>query len=370
VSRRGIIMPKKESSLFTLVERWPAADRLLFEHALHKGGLFDKGGRGAKWAGPTRTKYIYDYGRWLAWLAKAYPDDLKLDPGGRVSQEKVDQYVQHMRLTLAQHSVASHLLGLGSVLWALCDTDEFGWVSCAGRRLARRAIGKNKRGLMHSSHELAELGFRLMTEAEAGKHEGRYPPAVRYRNGLIIALLAYWPIRLRNLTSISIGEHLVECGDGFRIDFLAEETKQKRAIGFQLPAALAEAMKRYLLVYRPVLLAMVPFCGTAGNALWVAADGGALAAGGIRDVVKNHTRSEFGHALSPHRFRDCAATTIATQDPGHMHDIMSVLGHSTLVCSERHYNQAGSVQAGRHYQGVLRKVRKSLRVKRPPEVLG
>ena len=32
---------------------------------------------------------------------------------------------------------------------------------------------------------------------------------------------------------------------------------------------------------------------------------------------------------------------------------MPVLGHSTLETSERHYNQARTVDAGRHYHALL-----------------
>lgn len=357
---KGQKFPRKVSDIVMPLDEWPERDRLLYSLCLQEDGLFIKGGKGAKWAPATRTKYIGNYGRWLAWLKKTHPDMLKREPGHRISQAVIEDYRRYLASTLRPHSVASLLSGLGSMLWALCDTDKFAWVQCAAQRLARRAIGKDKRAILREPHELAEFGFQLMADADAGVRPGRYPPAVNYRNGLIIALLAYWPIRRRNLASIELGQHLIDAGDGYRIEFGAHETKQKRDISFLLPPALNIALKRYLTVHRPVLLQLGPHQGKAGNALWVGGDGDRLNGAGICRAVKLCTQSKFGKALSPHRFRDCAATGIATMDPSHVNDITAVLGHASLRCSERHYNQAGSIEAAQSYHQALRKLRRPL----------
>jgi integrase/recombinase XerD len=56
-------------------------------------------------------------------------------------------------------------------------------------------------------------------------------------------------------------------------------------------------------------------------------------------------------------FRDAAATSIAIDDPEHVTNIMRVLGHSTLAKSERHYNQARGLEAGRRYQATIQTIR-------------
>ena len=68
---------------------------------------------------------------------------------------------------------------------------------------------------------------------------------------------------------------------------------------------------------------------------------------------KKATMAAFGRYLSPHLFRDCAATTIAIDDPRHARSIMDILGHSTLATSEKHYNQARSLDASRQYQKII-----------------
>ena len=65
----------------------------------------------------------------------------------------------------------------------------------------------------------------------------------------------------------------------------------------------------------------------------------------------------MGVPISPHLFRDCAATTIAIDDPEHVLTIAPLLGHTTLKTSEKHYNHARSLDASRRFQAVMREVR-------------
>jgi integrase len=57
--------------------------------------------------------------------------------------------------------------------------------------------------------------------------------------------------------------------------------------------------------------------------------------------------------LSPHLFRDCAATSIAIDTPRHVRDSQHVLGHSSLATTEIHYNQAKCLSAARAWQDTL-----------------
>jgi hypothetical protein len=49
--------------------------------------------------------------------------------------------------------------------------------------------------------------------------------ATHYRDGLIIALLISCPMRLKNLTGLVIGQHLVFDGQDYRVKLTAAETK-------------------------------------------------------------------------------------------------------------------------------------------------
>ena len=121
-----------------------------------------------------------------------------------------------------------------------------------------------------------------------------------------------------------------------------------------IPASLVAAFDRYFEHYRPILLTRgYRQSPAACNALWVSNVATALEPNSIPQRIKKHTRAAFGKHLWPHLFRDCAATTIAIDDPKHAASIMDILGHSTLATSEKHYNQARSLEASRRYQQIL-----------------
>jgi integrase/recombinase XerD len=73
------------------------------------------------------------------------------------------------------------------------------------------------------------------------------------------------------------------------------------------------------------------------------------------------TEKKFGHIVNPHLFRDSAATSIAIEDPEHVRYTMAVLGHGSLTASEKHYNQAGSLEASRRLQRHVLELRQGFR---------
>ena len=72
---------------------------------------------------------------------------------------------------------------------------------------------------------------------EADRHTCRYnpyAPDVQYRDGLIMALLAARPFRLKNLASVQLGTHLRLIGNTFWLIFKEQEVKNHKYIGHLL----------------------------------------------------------------------------------------------------------------------------------------
>ena len=339
------------------VVQWPAPDRAAWAAALTPGDPFTPGGLAAGWAPTSRRVIEMNYGAWLAWLQGQGLLDPLVPPAARISKDRVKAYVAALQATKSPFTVASRVQMLGDALRAMAPEKDWRWIGRAAGRLRSRAVPiRNKRARLQPPYQLAALGKRLMAEAEAARPT--LEAAMVYRDGLVIALLAYRPIRGRNLAMIKCGQHLV-CRDGaWWLLFAATETKAKRPLEFPLPLDLVPEIERYLAVYRPILL-------TRGGrqppaplaALWISRDATALGYGTIAHHVERHTRAEFGAALNPHLFRDCAATYIAIVDPEHVQIIRVILGHSTLATSERHYNQARGLEAGRRYHGTVAAIR-------------
>ena len=78
--------------------------------------------------------------------------------------------------------------------------------------------------------------------------------ACNYRDGLIVALFAARPIRLANMTEMTIGRQLLADNDRWLCRFTADEMKDDRPLAFSIPDTLCPYLEIYLNVYRPLLL--------------------------------------------------------------------------------------------------------------------
>jgi DNA invertase Pin-like site-specific DNA recombinase len=143
--------------------------------------------------------------------------------------------------------------------------------------------------------------------------------SMQFRDGLIIALLAARPLRLRNLVDFVLDRTVVRRAACWWITIPGEETKTHEPIEAPFPDALCSALDVYLHQHRPVLCGLR--CGWArddvGGALRVSGVG-PLGRHGIYGIIVPRTAEAFGRSVNPHLFRDCAATSIAIEDPEHV----------------------------------------------------
>jgi integrase len=77
----------------------------------------------------------------------------------------------------------------------------------------------------------------------------------------------------------------------------------------------------------------------------------------IYNMIVSRTAKAFGRSVNPHLFRDCAATSIAIEDPERVRIASQILGHRSAATTERYYNQAQAIDAARRYQAFLAKLR-------------
>ena len=86
--------------------------------------------------------------------------------------------------------------------------------------------------------------------------------------------------------------------------------------------------------------------------MWASAKGVPLTGNAIYDAVCRRTRKAFGQAVNLHLFRDGAATFWALRDPTRVRGVSGLLGHDPRT-TERHYNQANGIRAGRTLADAL-----------------
>jgi integrase/recombinase XerD len=232
------------------------------------------------------------------------------------------------------------------------------WLTQLYRTLrAKVRPAREKLSRLKPIDELTALGERLMEEADSASDWSAKRRAVAYRDGLMIALLTYRPIRCKNLAMMRIGRHLIKVRGSWQILFVAEETKSHVPYEAILPSALTPRLERYLDVHRPVLIhgeqvenqATVLPAHPELDALWVSERGTQLNIGILANRIVVRTKAAFGQSVSPHLFRDCAATSIAVDNPKNIGDASLVLGHVGHTMTEKHYNHAQSLEASRKH---------------------
>src|SRR5580704_827976 len=207
---------------------WPARDRAHWNIGVEPRGLFGDGGAGADWSDGSRFKTGRGYAAWLSWLAAHDWLDPNLEPAERVTQERVAAYVAELQAKRAPYTVLCRVQELHDALRAIAPEGNWGWLAQLYRTLRSKVRPvRDKLFRLRPIDELATLGERLMDEAESAPEWSARRRAVGYRDGFLITLLSYRPVRLKNLATMRLGRHLVKAGGSWRIVFAADETKSR-----------------------------------------------------------------------------------------------------------------------------------------------
>ncbi len=338
---------------------------------MEKGDILEPGGAGADWAPHSRRKIASGYGRWVTWLDMRGLLDPDAVPAARTSPDRVRDYVQELRVINSPYTVLARVQELYQAIRVMAPERDWAWLRGIENRVRHAAVSvRNKRPRITPAETLYGFGIELMTGTDNPDSGNPLQRALQHRDGLMVALLAARPLRRRNFARIELGHNLVAEGDAYWIRFDGCETKTGEPIDAPLPAALTPYFRNYLSEHRALLLARNGRWKRAdhplrqpNNALWISEHGTAMTEIGIYFRIRARTQFRFGHGINPHLFRDCAATSIAIEDPEHVHIVRSILGHSTLQSGERHYIQAQSLEASRRYQREIIELRRQSRRK-------
>lgn len=342
------------------IEDWPTADRAAWKQAHRSGDFLDEPGAAVNWRPATHRSAIGAYGRWLAFLHDNGLLDPDHPPEARFTEPAMRAYIVHLRANCSSTTVASYLGVLGMMIQAMVPGQPWGWLWRVQSRLQRQAKPtRNKRARIVPVEDLLRLGQDLMRLADAAPSATPLAAALSFRDGLMIALLALRPLRRLNVMAIELGRHLVKTSVGYQLCFCEDETKTHRSLDIPFPSELLADLARYLDHHRPVLLAgRVPgdASGQSGSRptrhLWLTRYGEPFSCKSSIGSLEKHMTARFGHAVNVHLFRDCAATSIANEDPEHTRIGALILGHQNLQTTERHYILANgrSASAGYHDQ--------------------
>jgi integrase len=300
----------------------------------------------------------------LAWLQRRNLLDPVVAPELRWGNDLVEDYAQDLIMRVRPATVKNRLLSLERALAVLAPKSDRSALSTIIRSVEVPSDDGRKRNRLQDPDRIVTLGIDLMTKAEQGWHASPRKNAAYFRNGLQIALLALRGFRKGNFTSICIGTHLLQRNGGWWLAFAGEETKNGRPLEVPFPEMLLPQLSRYLEHYRPLLAGD----RYKGDRLWLSYLYKPQAAHSLQLQLVHHTRVAFGRPINPHLFRDCIATSIAIHDPKHVRMAATILGHNSFATTERHYNLARTLEAGRCYGEAVSARRAAMkRGRRRPE---
>jgi integrase len=333
-------------------EQWPAADRHLWEAATNETDPFSEA-TGTRLAAASKTQYLFAWRRFLGFLSIEDQSALGLSASERLTKARIRSFSDHLAKTNIPRSVAIQMDALYKAARIMMPTLDLSWLKLMKARLHSAAPLKRASGPLVTSVQILEVGQRLMDDHDPETGDRlTLAKAIRYRDGLLISLLAFLPLRRKNLAALDIDRHLIGEGRNRFIYIPAAETKTRTPIEFVVPELLLPYLDVYLRTARPRIL-NDPKC----KALWVSPRGGALRDGAIGAIVSRHTVAVLGIRLTPHETRDAAATTWALAAPGQIGISRDLLSHSDLRTTEKHYNRATGVQASRSLAKVLQVVK-------------
>ena len=324
--------------------QWPSADQAAWDRACSKSGRLSKGGKAAHLKLVSRNDVARRYGQFLehVWRLHGRLDEAVV---GNVTQANVATYIAELRLRVASVTLHGSIAKLRRASEILCPTENFYWLRQIENDLAMDMRPASKFDRMVDSQAIVEAGLALMHWADTAACS-QLRQAELYRNGLMIALLAVCPIRLKNFASIEIARNLIPVERSWHIVLQAAETKEGRPDERPLPSLLTPFINRYLEHYRSVF-------GHQGSALWVGRYHNAMTANAVARILTETTRQLLGKPISPHLFRSCAASTAYFYCGLQPHLASALLNHRGPKTTERHYNRARAAAFGRRYADLI-----------------
>jgi hypothetical protein len=254
------------------IEQWPPADRDAWVVACRPSRRLIRGGAGAHMKPITLSDLARRYGYFLDFLDRTARLDRNAKAAGQVTPGNVAGYIEELGARVSSVTGYGSIYKLRRTSQLLNPSGEFGWLIELEKDLALVMQPRSKADRFVLSEVLVECGLTLMTEAESSGSLSRLAKARQFRNGLMIAMLALHPIRLKNFASLEIGHDFVKIDDQWWIVLSSTATKEARPDERRIDETIAPALGKYLSKHRPVLAGESDKSG----ALWIPSEPGAL----------------------------------------------------------------------------------------------
>jgi integrase/recombinase XerD len=188
---------------------WPARDQAAWAVARQPAGPLDEGGLATGWSAKTVRQAEKGYGLWLGCLARHGRLDRDAAPGARLTRDTLTLFGNELLARVAPQTAASRVRDLSVMIRVLDPDGDRSLVRRMQANLARRAPpSRAKRERMIAPALLFAAGLARMDRVDREQHRKHDVRNFRYRDGLLMAILAARAFRRGNLAQMRGGQHI------------------------------------------------------------------------------------------------------------------------------------------------------------------
>lgn len=335
-SRSTLVQPRSLKN-----EEWSHVDQLAWKQAIRPAVRLQRRGTAAHLALVSQKDIANRYGLYLGFLQRHGLFDPTSGAAKLVVLDHVRQFVAELEKRVSSVTIWNSIYKLRRAAECLAPDGDFSWLAEIENDLALIAKPRDKTDRLVLADRLLEAGLTLIEEAERFASTPLWR-ARGVRNGLMIALLALHPLRIKNFVTLQLGQSIQRIGSHWWLIIEFKRTKTRRRDERRVPEFMTELIERYVEKSRPILLRK----NTDESAFWISSTTGAqFTIKNMGTLISKITEQTLGVDVSPHLFRMAAATTAAIYGSSTPHLASGVLGHRDERITEEHYNRARSLEA-------------------------
>jgi integrase len=331
---------------------WPPADQRAWDAACRKPQGLKRGGKAAHMKQVTRDDLARRYGLFLDHVARTIGLDSGTSAAALVTPDRVEGYIAELRARVGSVTLYGTISKLRRMAELLAPSVDFAWLREIEQELEWDMRPASKQHRIVDSDRIVKAGLTLMRDADTNDKLSSFRRSLQYRNGLMIAFLAFLPIRLKNFAALKIGSTLVQVEGQWQVTLPARETKSGRAEQRQVPNLLQSCLTRYIESYRRPLR-------SEEKGLWLSGTDQPLTYHGCERIITETTRKSLGVPISPHLFRVCAVSMAYLYAGDQPHLAAGILQHTDPSVTEAHYNRARGASFGRAFSELVERQLKS-----------
>jgi integrase len=331
------------------VNEWPEADRRAWDDACRPGKRLKPGGAASYLAQVSRDDFARRYGAFLGFLHRKGRLERASNAAAQVTLANIEAYTADLTARVSSVTAWNCIYKLRRAAELIAPNVDFSWLAEIEKDLALVMEPRSKFDRLVLAGRLVEAGLTLMTEAQrfATTEFGR---ARGIRNGLLIAVLAFCPIRIKNYASLDIGKSFKNIDGSWWITLPRNSTKTKRPDERRVPPVLNSYIDLYLNESRPVLRGSK----STTDALWISSTTGrCMTTKNLGTLISKITLEALGVDVSPHLFRTAAASTAAAYGSDTPHLASALLGHNDPRVAEEHYIRTSSMNVSKIYTEIV-----------------